>query len=67
MLLSRNVVVSEWRCDGIAMCPNGDKSGYVLLCYVIYGGEQSDDLLSWLTWSLDKMQLSEPAVSHRYS
>ena len=29
----------------MAMCPNGGKSGSVLLGYVIYGGEQSDDRL----------------------
>ena len=43
MLLSRNVVVSEWRCVGMALCRNGDMSGYVLLGYVIYGDKQSDD------------------------
>ena len=43
MLLSWIVVVSEWRCVRMAMCPNGDKSGSVLLGYVIYGGKQSDD------------------------
>ena len=46
MLLSWIVVVSEWRCVRMAMCPNGDKSGSVLLGYVIYGGKQSDDPLN---------------------
>ena len=30
-MLFQNVVVSEWRCVGMALCQNGDMSGYVLL------------------------------------
>ena len=29
-LLSQNVVVSEWHCVGMALCGNGDMSGFVL-------------------------------------
>ena len=44
MALCRNVVVSEWRCVGMALCRNG-----VMLCVVFVNGEisgveQWDDL-----------------------
>ena len=43
MVLSQNVVVSEWRCVGIALCWNGNILGYLLSCYVFYGDKRTDD------------------------
>ena len=33
----------ECCCVGMALCRNGDMSGYVLLGYVLNGDEQHDD------------------------
>ena len=46
MLLCQNVVVSEWRCGGMALCRNGDMSGYVLSGDVFHGDKQTDDCLN---------------------
>ena len=39
MLLSRNVVVSEWRCVETALCLNGDMSDCILSGYVFDGDD----------------------------
>ena len=41
--LCLNVVVSEWRYAGMALCRNVIMSGYVLSGYVFHGDEQTDD------------------------
>ena len=42
-MLCLNGIVSEWRCVGMALCRNGNMSGYALLGDIYYGDEQSDD------------------------
>ena len=41
--LCRNVVVSEWCCVGMALCRNGDMSGYILSGDKMSGVKHLDD------------------------
>ena len=43
MLLSRNVVVSQWRCVGMALCRNDVLSWVVFVNGEMSGVKQSDD------------------------
>ena len=45
IVLCRNVFVSECFCVGMLLCRNGNMLGYNLLGYLIYGDEQTDNLL----------------------
>ena len=47
MALCRNGVVSEWRCVGIALCQNGDMSGYDLSGFLIFSDKQTDNHGKW--------------------